>query len=327
MKRFLAPLAFLLAATLVQAQPGGGGREIAVSQGQINNVLISPDGNYVAAQAARFKLNADDKKVGDGTEIVVWDATRGTVRFKTGRTKDRPVAFTPDSKQLVSVGTTEDGYAEVKTWEVFNGKPSPKLQTNQPSSVVFFPDGNTVMTIGKLKPSVEVLNFTSGVIVDSFTIEDHKYRNFRPSAQSPFLAIVETGPRTIGLYSRDTKSGKSKTTRLAGITSAIITPDGKQVIGNGEGKLRSFDAAGKLRWNSTGEYQRFHVDGKAIVGIEGRGRVTLLDAATGRKIRSIETGLRGTMSAALSKDGKTLIASGSKDNTRWAVLAFTVPGK
>lgn len=328
MKKLLVPLSLLCAAALAEAQPPNG-REIATSATQIQNVLISPDGQCIAAQLTRVKLNADDKKVGDGSEIAIWDAARGQKRFVTGKTKERPIGFSWDSQALITVANNDQGSTEINSLDVLSGRSRGKIQTSQPSSVVLFPDGKTLLTIGKLKPTAEVMLLATGVVTGTFDLDESKFRGFRPSAQSPFQAIVETGRRSIGLYTRDLKTGKSKTVNLPGMTQAIIMPDGKQVLAAGEGRLRSFDAAGKPRWTAAGDVERFSVAGKTIVAIEPRGKIVLFDAATGRKVRTVDTGLKGAISAALARDGKSLVAAGARDNGfgRWVVVVYPLAPK
>jgi WD40 repeat protein len=58
-------------------------------------------------------------------------------------------------------------------------------------------------------------------------------------------------------------------------------------------------------------------DGKTLASLDKDGTLNLLDAATGKQIRTFSTGLGGDLS--YSQDGKTLTIKGKKNTKKFDV--------
>jgi hypothetical protein len=118
----------------------------------------------------------------------------------------------------------------------------------------------------------------------------------------------------------DALTGKPRgewTGHASGIHSLTVTPDGKQVASSGQDRTIRFwhlDTGKQLRRIATGKAPAFMIsyspDGK-LLALGGNTGIHLLDAVTGREVRSFRT--EAILRLAFAPDGKTLATAGSQE--------------
>ncbi len=165
--------------------------------GQVNAIALSPDGRFLVSGSSDYTLkiwdiasgsvlrtlfghskavlaatiSADGRLIassGEDMSVLLWDVTTGvrrTLGLHTTPVKD--VAFSADSRQLVSLGA-----GELKVWDVTSGRQlreTPLLQerdrpttTIDPTALALTPDGRLAAMAGGLDYRSGVLGFGGG---------------------------------------------------------------------------------------------------------------------------------------------------------------------
>ena len=129
--------------TLFETSTGKQWRALGVELpeiGSINDLAFSPDGRYLAA-AHGFHTRED--------AVTLWEVPSGTVKaLLRGHSDDVTcVAFSPDSRRLVSGGSDEG----IIVWHVELGQPVMTFpsRVGEVSSVAFSPDGTRIAALGR----------------------------------------------------------------------------------------------------------------------------------------------------------------------------------
>ena len=255
---------------------------------------VSPIDSVALSPNARFVLTGGD----DGT-VRLWDVATGKqIRsFKGHKSRVNSVAFSPDGRTALT-GSYDNS---ARLWDVDSGRQLRAFtgHTNYVLSVAFSPDGRSALT-GSEDGTARLWDLASGRLIHSFV------------GHTKAVSSVDFSPdgRTVLTGSQD------KTARLWDVTSAqelrsfaevefeissvAFSPDGRYVVTGAGYFVRLWDAAGgqQIRSFETHpgfvEAVAFSPDGDSLLIGTMEGIVELLDAATGRAIRTFTRKMDGT---------------------------------
>ncbi|MEU0248652.1 helix-turn-helix domain-containing protein [Streptomyces sp. NPDC006235] len=303
-------------------------RTIRGSASELDGVAFAPDGRTLAIP-------------GRGDTVRLWDTASGaalaTVTAGHNGRGAMDVALSADGRTLV---TSNNGDPVVRIHRPAVDRPQTTLSGHAGTSVsdlAFSPDGRSVATVHQGPPgrgSAQLWDAGTGdreatLALDTdpalrgkrlpFPVERLGAVGFSPTGRA--LAARALKKRVIEV--RDVATGRLRQSRaLRALRMATFSPDGTRLAIVGmEGSVRIWHlSTGALRTVHTGHGRSvrtlaFAPDGRtlAVVGIGAGGdQVTLLDAATGRKLRTIKPS-GGPLSLAFSPDGHTLATAGSSN--------------
>ena len=283
---------------------------------RVTSIQFSPDGRLFVSAGNRW----DDVVSESVSEIRVWNAHTGEHHATLGghQREVNSLAFSPDSKTLVSVSSTEVLLWDTHTWQLQDTQDRFQGHTRWVESLVFSPDSTTLASgIGN---EVWLWNAQTGrlrniladhwLIVQSLTFSPDGQLLASGSIEEAVVQAIPTGRHVPWI-------------RLAGNWNApvVFSPNGQTLA------IRRFDGPIWLRDVKTGELQVileednysvdalvFSLDGKTLAGTGREGDVWLWDAQTGKLHDTLYGHRNRCYSLAFSPDGKTL-ASCSEDRT------------
>lgn len=217
-------------------------------RGRLSEPVVSPAGDWIACQAGE-----------DGDRVLVWEAKAETPRhsFKA----DKPIAFTPDGKELV---TYLGGRVEFQ--ELATGKRLRQVDVMTDDDLALTPDGKVFVAsagdgvvlmdaaTGKLLPQSADppglptnLSFDGGRLLGELTqwrgwaeweIASGNHRLIRPPDVHGLRPIGLSGDRRVALYNRETQfevrdvaTGKLLRAGTGAGEAGLLTPDGKTLVG------------------------------------------------------------------------------------------------
>ena len=295
------------------------GQRQAVLKGherRVTSIQFSPDSRLFASAGSRW----DDVVSEDVGEIRVWNAYTGEHRVTLDGHQRRvnSIAFSPDSKTLVSASSTEVLLWDTQTWQLQDTQDRFQGHTRWVESLVFSPDSTTLASgIGN---EVWLWNAQTGrlrnILADHWlTVES---LTFSPDGQLLASGSIEE------ITLQDIATGRYVPwIRLHGNWNSpvVFSPNGQTLA------MRRFDGPIWLRDVNTGELQVileednysvdalvFSSDGKTLAGTGKEGDIWLWDAQTGKRHDTLYGRRAWSYSLAFSPDGKTL-ASCSEDRT------------
>jgi RNA polymerase sigma factor (sigma-70 family) len=312
-------------------------------QARLLSVAVSPDGKRVASggpgvslwdvesgkqvktlmpnvsvPAVAFSKDGKTLAFASDRSVLLYDPDSGgdMVRQFDGHTQPvTALAFSADSKVLASASSDET----VRLWQVASGKELHRFEGHRGGvlAVALSPDGK-LLASGGGDSSVRLWDTASGAELRQCQGHAGAVRTLSFSADGKTLVSgTAGGDRTIRLWNPAT--GKELRTLTGGmLASAVFSPDGKTLaLSRGESAIRLCDpATGKERPPSTELKGILRLacspDGKllAAAGLF----LDLLDARTGRSIRSLDGHRTGVYAVSFSPDGQ-LLASGGRDGT------------
>jgi WD40 repeat protein/tetratricopeptide (TPR) repeat protein len=269
-------------ARVYDATTGALHLELKEPTGAVECAAFSPDGTQIATAH-------------DGGVVKVWDARTGKTRidWRAHKYEVRRVAFSPDGTQVLTGGRDLSGGGDqaVKVWDARAGTLllDAKGMMSQGSSVAFSPDGKRIVAG----------NGDGARVIDART--------------GGLLRELKGRPRVVPLVAL---------TGSTGVKSVAFSPDGTRIVtggggplGFGTGEARVWDAGtGAELLDLKGHTElvmsaAFSPDGTRILTGSWDGTVKVWDARTGTPRLELD-GIKGSICAALSPDGKWIVTGG-----------------
>jgi WD40 repeat protein/serine/threonine protein kinase len=237
------------------------------------------------------------------------------------------VCFSPDGRRLASGsgGYDEDqeqGYGEVKVWDLETGREALTLQghTDVVRAVCFSPDGKRLASAGGYDKTVKVWDAQTGQ--ELLTLEGHTDAVGAVCFSPDGKRLASAGSdQTVKVW--DAQTGQVQLT-LKGHTETVesvcFSPDGRRLASASlDGTVKVWDAqTGQeqltLKGNTGGQCVCFSPDGQRLAGALRDGTVKVWDAQAGQEALSFQGHTTVTVSVCFSPDGRRL-ASASEDRT------------
>ena len=279
------------------------GREIHAfkEKSWVTAVAFSPDGK---------KFVSAHRSMHDNT-LKLWDAASGReLRTLSGHGDlVNAVAFSSDGRTIVS-GSSDN---TLKFWDVASGRALRTLtgHTAIVNSVAFSPDGKKLVS-ASFDKTLKFWDAASGHPLRTLTLADAF--SVQGAAFSPDGRTVVSGyDKTPKFW--DVASGRELRT-FGGHTTYVSTiafsPDGRAIL---SGDSVWDVASGRQIHSVKGQFwaHAFSPDGRTVTSIGGN-TFKLLDAASGRELRTFKGHANYVCAIAFSLDGRTVV-SGSGDNT------------
>lgn len=322
------------------------GRRLAVLQGHtdaISCLAFSPDGRLLAS--------------GDRDNLIrLWDVAAGKeVRTFTGHEGTvHSLVFGRDGKTLFSSGSE----GSVRRWEVATGRELRRLvaatadwKSSNPAEYTTLNlsrDGRTLLGGADKDGVIKFWDAEAGVEVRSLRGSNSRVW---ASALSPDGKLIASGDvySSVRLWERATgvarrlelKAAAGGGARKAGNMKVFaFSPDSKILLAaDFDNHVRSIEVStGTQRFDvetyRTVEAVAYSPNGSAVAYSTNDGQVLILEAATGRRLQSLEIKSPGSSSAAtlaFGRDGKLLATAGEEDsialwNTATGQRARTLKG-
>jgi WD40 repeat protein/serine/threonine protein kinase len=207
-------------------------------------MAVSPDGRWLAAahQPANTAAALRNNK------IHIWEAATLTERtvLDLGDQWPARLAFSPDGRELLALtssggtgltGTDPDGdtAASMVTWRVpdFSGEEQHPLGTDSLTTVVYTPDGKTLITAGT-SGTLQIRDAATGTLREEFGRHPSTVRQIAISPDGRTLASVTTEDSVIRLWdlaSHDLIA--TLNSHVAPLNYIVFSPDGRRLASGG----------------------------------------------------------------------------------------------
>jgi WD40 repeat protein len=273
----------------------------------INSVIISPNGELLAAGAA-------------GGKILIWSTYDYQQIFSlTGHTGwIRSVCFSPDS-QLLASGS---GDQTIRLWNVNSGECVKVLKghTDWVRSVAFHPNGKMLASSGSDR-TIRLWDIQTGEQLN--TLHGHQDWVWSISFNSDGTSLVSgSNDKTVKIWDITTGSLiRTLDEHSDWIRTVAFSPDGKMVAsGCNDGFVRLWDVtSGILLKTLTGHSNKlwcvkFSSNGKFLSSCSNDQTIRVWDVDTGYCLKTLQGHIGRIVSIAFSPDDKVLV-SGSEDQT------------
>jgi len=287
------------------------GREIRTFSGHtsvVKSVAFSSDGRQIISGSS-----------GDDSTVKLWDTATGREIRTFSDYMVSSVAFSPDSRQILSGGDITVKLRDIATGHEIRTFSGHIWVTN---SVAFSPDGRQILSSLNSEGTGGIMlwDAVTGRELRVFFGEDSSFVNFvtfNPDGRQ----IIYGSDKTIKLW--DTATGREIRNFLGHtwiVPSVIFSPDGMQILSCSlDGTVKLWDASTGREIRTFGHTSyvlsvAFSPDGRQILSGSNDNTVKLWDVATGREIRTFSGHTSSVLSVTFSRDGRQII-SGSSDKT------------
>jgi WD40 repeat protein len=307
---------------LWDAATGGLVRTLEPHGMWIRSVAFSPDGTRLVSGSGGALFTPHRHG-----EIILWDVADGREirRFPGPHDRIYGVAYRPDGQQIASVNCE----SSVKLWDPETGALERRLvgHTYYIECLAYRPDGRMLAT-GSRDQSAILWDVATGTVLQTLRGHDSAVTNL---AFSPDGTTLITADSAAAIKVWDVARG-GEITRLrssARVVNVQFSPDGRFLATAGEDNLVKLwetstlasierrALSGHRGWCFRAEYTR---DGRTLA-TTGWGLVRLWDAASGRHLRDIETGIgTGVYALAIRPDGRVIATAqerGPKEVDLW----------
>lgn len=266
----------------------------------LRDFAISPDGKTLVTAG------------GDATPIV-WDlATSRAVRqLKGHKGMGGTVAISPDGKSMATSG----GEAGVLLRDAATGNEVARLPTQSVTTTAFSPDSRVLAVVhGGNNTRIDLFDVASRALLRSVARPvSARQIVFSPDGRTLAANSLE---RTVWLFEVATGQLRSQIDNIAHqLAGLAFGPDGEVLyVAAGDKPLVAYDPlTGRLVRTFDAPAWQVAVspgDGQTVAAYGFKGEVRLLDAATGKLLRSWQAQPGPTQQIAFTPDGKTIATSG-----------------
>lgn len=253
-------------------------RRIAVDPFQmIDGLALTPGGRLVTYGHEGLRL---------------WDVATGRLLDEQKKVPPRwaGAAFSPEGALLATTTAHPPGRNRLSVWEVATGKQLFDTEEDYPS-VFFSADGKLVVTSSirrEKKPPYTLVHFRdarTGKLVRSFDLPD----------QQTILTDVSPDGKVLVGFTYLPHAEQAKWANLLRLFDATTGKERRVLQRLPSGDLKR---------------ARFSPDGKRIAAVDGDQRLALWEAATGKRVHSLDNAKEFFNHLAFSPDGKTLVQIG-----------------
>jgi WD40 repeat protein len=310
----------------------------------LDDAALSPDGSLLVVvsddktarlfetatgrKAGEFKVELDGRvalrpdgkalAVADGKNNIVriYDLASGNllIQFDQPVAALKPLAYTPDGQSLVA--TDRSGADAIGIWDPATGKERLRLKGTRGdhTHVSFSPDGKLLVACASQAPEAGVWELSTGKQV-------RRFRAGTTLAQAVFAADGKSlfaGTRDGAVVALDAETGELlpiSPDPAGAVRDLRFAEGGKRLIGSADG-YRAWDLATGRQVQTFPQAQGrscLSPDGTVLASSDNTGVIRLLDAATGRELRTWKAAGRALWALQFSADGKQLVSTGGWD--------------
>lgn len=276
----------------------------------LNDVVWSPDGNYIATANGNGTVWVLNAKNGSDVNVYQDDACHKNCWFNA-------VVWSPDSKRIAAAS----GDGTVQVWDITDGGHlTYRGHTGGVWAVAWSPDGTRIASAGH-DGTVQVWDATTGRLI--YTYHGHTMGVWAV-AWSPNGNQIASGGVDRSVQVWDVNDGKliySYHGHLDTVFSVAWSPDGTRIASaSGDATVQVWDATSGSNiltyrgHSSSVQAVAWSPDGKRIVSASNDATVQIWDATSGMLIYTYSGHHNGVFGVAWSPDGN-YIASAGDDGT------------
>ncbi len=290
------------------------------AKGWVESISSSPDGKYLVA-TRKWRSERDIVRgVPHEKSIVLWDYETGIKLWeRDSQGKTSFVRFSPDGKFIAVGNYTNDDV--ILLLDTTNGNHLKSFSGY--SGVVYFinisPDGKYLLSggtdatirlwdVASGKEIKQLVGHSSGVITALFSPDG---KNIISSSKDETIRLWSTeSGKEIRKFERDCRAFYSVAFAPSGDHIISVSSDNSQRLWDVQSihEIKSFNSSDKVFT------AMFSLDGKYIVSSAENNTLILLDALSGKKIKTFSGHTDFISSAVFTPDGKNIV-SGSNDKT------------
>ncbi len=249
--------------------------------------------------------------------IKLWKTENGSeIRsFKGHSDSVLHVTFSPDSRYILSRGA-RNGIVDI--WDMDSGQKIRTFRVSNLSSVVFSPDGRSVLS-GSRDGTIKLCDVVTGQELRTFSGHSNivLYMMFSPDGHRILSGSTD---KTTKLWDSDSGHEIRTFPGLASMYSVAFSSDGRVLAESIDGTIKLWDTGvGSKIQTFSGYFSNvisvaFSPDDHSVLSGSSDGIIKLWDVKSGQEIRTFTGYFRGVDSVAYSPDGRYVI-SGSTDTT------------